>query len=136
MHLVAHFEKLGGTACYAPYIEGYFTTLMKKTPGDATRFKFRIDTGADVTCVPSKYVDGSPLFGKPILVRGHDGHIVRARRHLGIVSIETPDGVVSVRPEAGVLLTGSEIGLLGMDILKNLHLEMRDQKLTLSSEDL
>ncbi len=115
------FEKQTGTACFAPYLEVSISALAGRKTSDAV-FKARIDTGADITCIPGSYAkELMPLLlGKPILVRGHDGAIKRTRTHLMIISIHChPDGteLKHYRPERGVLITDSSIGLIGMDII-------------------
>jgi hypothetical protein len=60
------------------------------------------------------------LLGRPVLIRGHDGNVKRARTHLVIVSIHgypDDDQLKLYRPERGVLLTDSDVGLIGMDII-------------------
>ena len=115
------YEKHAGTACYAPYMDVVVSAL---TGGKSTEvsFKARIDTGADITCIPEGQAKTLMplLLGRPLLIRGHDGTVKRARTHLVIVSITGyPDGnePKSYRPERGVLLTDSDVGLIGMDII-------------------
>ena len=115
------YEKQSGTACYAPYVDVTISSLTGRRSRDVN-FKARIDTGADITCVPRSQAEALMplLLGKPLLVRGHDGNIKRAKTHLVTISIHAyphrcePE---SYRPERGVLLTDSDIGLIGMDII-------------------
>ena len=60
------------------------------------------------------------LLGRPVLIRGHDGSVKRTRTHRMIISIHgyPNEGLVrTYRPERGILLTDSDIGLIGMDII-------------------
>ena len=113
--------KQSGTACFAPYVDVSISALTGRGSKNVS-FKARIDTGADITCIPRNQANMLMplLLGRPILVRGHDGNVKRVRTHLVIVSIHgCPDenGMKSYRPERGVLLTDSDIGLIGMDII-------------------
>jgi len=115
------YEKQSGTACFAPYVEVVISALTGKKSTDIS-FKARIDTGADITCIPESQAKllMPLLIGRPLLIRGHDGSVKRTRTHLMAISINGyPDAeqVASYRPERGVLLTESEIGLIGMDII-------------------
>ena len=115
------YEKQAGTACFAPYVEVTISTLTGKKSVDI-RFKARLDTGADIICIPRSQAEKlSPLLsGRPLLVRGHDGSVKRVRTHLMSISIHSypdEDQSKSYRPERGVLLTDSKIGLIGMDII-------------------
>ncbi|MBD3185087.1 hypothetical protein GF312_22590 [Candidatus Poribacteria bacterium] len=115
------YEKHEGTACFAPYVNVSISALTGRKQVEVS-FKARIDTGADITCIPSEKAKMLMplLLGKPVLIRAHDGSIKRARTHLVIISIHSyPQGeeVKTYRPERGVLLTDSDIGLIGMDII-------------------
>ena len=60
------------------------------------------------------------LLGRPVVVRGHDGKIKRTKTHLVILSIygnSDTEQAIAYRPERGVLLTDSDIGLIGMDVI-------------------
>ncbi len=115
------YEKQPGLDCPAPYVNVTISALGHgKIVG--TTFKARIDTGADITCIPRVQAEMlTPLHrGKTILVRGHDGNVKKERTHLMAVSIYGyPDEFrpQSYLPERGVLLTDSNIGLIGMDII-------------------
>jgi len=115
------YEKQKGTACFAPYVDVSISALTGRKSEDVS-FKARIDTGADITCIPSSNANVLMplLMGKPVLIRGHDGGVKRARTHLMILSIHGfADALQSkaYRPDRGVLLTDSDIGLIGMDIV-------------------
>jgi hypothetical protein len=115
------YEKQSGTACFAPYVEVSISALTGRKSVDIS-FKARIDTGADITCIPASQAKMLMplLLGRPLLVRGHDGTTKRVRTHLVIISIHNypnKDQRKSYRPERGVLLTDSELGLIGMDII-------------------
>ena len=121
------YEKQDGTACFAPYVDVTISALTGQKSLDAS-FRARIDTGADITCIPDSQAQVLMplLLGRPILVRGHDGKVKRARTHLVILSIHGYSGqrqnpgewqTRSYRPERGVLLTDSDIGLIGMDVI-------------------
>lgn len=115
------FEKQTGTACFAPYVDVTISALTGRKSVDIC-FKARIDTGADITCIPAAHAKMLMplLLGKPVLIRGHDGSVKRTRTHLMIITIHgypNENTVESYRPERGVLLTDSDIGLIGMDII-------------------
>lgn len=115
------YEKQSGTACFAPYVDVSISALTGRASADIS-FKARIDTGADITCIPASQAKTLMplLLGRPLLVRGHDGSIKRVRTHLVILSIHgyPEKGQHKIyRPERGVLLTDSETGLIGMDII-------------------
>ena len=114
-------EKLAGTACFAAYVDATISTVTGRKSVDIS-FNARIDLGADITCVPKTQVEKlTPLLlGKPVLVRGHDGGVKRVWTYRAIISIHghpAEDQLKSYRPERGVLLTDSDIGLIGMDIV-------------------
>lgn len=113
------YEKHDGTATFAPYVDVTISTDRKPV---YARFKARIDTGADITCIPANQAKKlMPLFrGRTQLTRGYDGSPKRARTFLIVVSVHgypDRDQPKSYRPERGVLLTDSDIGLIGMDII-------------------
>ena len=115
------YEKQTGTACFAPYVDVTISALTGQKSLDAS-FKARIDTGADITCIPGSQAKTLMplLLGRPVLIRGHDGKVKRARTHLVILSIHGYSGreqSKAYRPERGVLLTDSDIGLIGMDVI-------------------
>lgn len=115
------YEKQAGTACFAPYVDVSLSGLTGRKSLDVT-FKARIDTGADITCIPASQANALMplLLGRPVVVRGHDGRIKRTKTHLVILSIygnSDAEQVGTYRPERGVLLTDSDIGLIGMDVI-------------------
>ena len=115
------YERRPGTACLAPYVDVTISALTGRKSAEVS-FKARLDTGADITCIPESQAKMLMplLMGRPVLVRAHDGTVKRARTHLVIISIHGyPDQnqPKSYRPERGVLLTDSDIGLIGMDII-------------------
>ena len=111
----------------APYVDVSISPLAGQEPADIIRFKARVDTGADITIIPREQAERlMPLFlCKPIRVRGHNGRIERVWTYWMIVSIHGyPDRsqMRAYRPERGVLLTDSDTGLIGMDIIKHWEL--------------
>ena len=121
--LVSHkpYEKKSGVACFAPYVGVIISSLAEQNP-DTVVFDARIDTGADITCVPKAYANklGPMILGNPITVRGHDGNVTRVwtyRLTISILAYPDESRLKSYRPEKGVLLTDSSIGLIGMDII-------------------
>jgi len=115
------YEKQTGTACFAPYVDVSLSGLTGRKTLNTT-FKARIDTGADITCIPASQANALMplLLGRPVVVRGHDGKIKRTKTHLVILSIHGDPGTeqaIAYRPERGVLLTDSDIGLIGMDVI-------------------
>lgn len=114
------YEKLPGTACFAPYLEVSISSLTGQRAAGIS--KARIDSGADISSIPRNQVKTlMPLPpGKQVLVRAHDGTIKRANTHLVTISVYGYPGeeqVESYQPERGVLLTDSNTGLIGMDII-------------------
>ena len=121
--LVSHkpYEKKSGVACFAPYVGVIISSLAEQNP-DTVVFDARIDTGADITCIPKAYANklGPMILGNPITVRGHDGNVTRVwtyRLTISILAYPDESRLKSYRPEKGVLLTDSSIGLIGMDII-------------------
>ena len=121
--LVSHkpYEKKSGVACFAPYVGVIISSLAEQNP-DTVVFDARIDTGADITCIPKAYASklGPLILGNPITVRGHDGNITRVwtyRLTISILAYPDEGRLKSYRPEKGILLTDSSIGLVGMDII-------------------
>jgi len=115
------YEKQTGTACFAPYVDVSLSALTGRKSLNVT-FKARIDTGADITCIPASQASALMplLLGRPVIVRGHDGKIKRTKTHLVILSIygnSKTEQAKTYRPERGVLLTDSDIGLIGMDVI-------------------
>jgi hypothetical protein len=112
--LISHkpYEKKTGVACFAPYVSVVISSLAEQN----------IDTGADITCIPRAYASklGPLILGNPITVRGHDGNVNRVwtyRLTISVLSYPEDGRLKSYRPEKGVLLTDSNIGLIGMDII-------------------
>ncbi len=133
---VAWLERLEGTACCAPYVDCTVSVLTKNKVTENTTFKARIDTGADITCVPAEYAKPfMPVqLGRPVLIRGHNGRVVRAKTHKLLLTIELGNEESrTFRPERGVLLTNSDIGLIGMDVLGNFDLRLSDGRFTLKA---
>jgi len=121
--LVSHkpYEKKNGVACFAPYVSVIISSLAEQNP-DTVVFDARIDTGADITCIPKSYASklGPLILGNPITVRGHDGNVSRVwtyRLTISILAYPDDGRLRSYRPEKGILLTDSNIGLVGMDII-------------------
>ncbi|MDQ1327019.1 MAG: Peptidase protein [Candidatus Poribacteria bacterium] len=128
--LVSHkpYEKKSGVACFAPYVGVIISSLSPRLSGaekqnpDTVVFDARIDTGADITCIPKAYASklGPLILGNPITVRGHDGNVTRVwtyRLTISILAYPDEDRLKSYRPEKGILLTDSSIGLIGMDVI-------------------
>jgi hypothetical protein len=119
-------EKLTGTACFAAYVAVTLSTLTGRRSVDVS-FDARVDLGADITCIPRSQAEKLMplLLGRPVLVRSHDGSIKRTWTYRAIISIHGyPDEgqLRSYRLEKGVLLTDSDIGLIGMDIVSKWNL--------------
>ena len=66
------------------------------------------------------------LLGRAVLVRSHSGAVVRAWTYLvEIVVYGWPcGGMRCYKPRRGVLLTDSEMGLIGMDIVREWDLSL------------
>jgi len=132
--LTVGLAKQEGTACQAYYLDVKLSSLGgARSTGT---FKARIDTGADITCIPSGEAKKlMPLIlGKPVLIRGHDGSVERARTHLAILSILDEKKVVwNERPSRGFLLTDSSVGLIGMDILGRYKWKSDGNRFTMES---
>lgn len=115
------YEKKSGVACFAPYVSVIISALSGQSQ-EKSLFDARIDTGADITCIPKAYANklGPLIIGNPLTVRGHDGTVSRVwtyRMNIAIMGYPDEDRLKSYRPERGVLLTDSNIGLIGMDII-------------------
>jgi len=115
------YEKKSGVACFAPYVSVIISALYGSSQEKAL-FDARIDTGADITCIPKIYANklGPLIIGNPLTVRGHDGKITRVwtyRMNIAIMGYPNSDRLKTYHPERGVLLTDSNMGLIGMDII-------------------
>ena len=129
--LEINYQHLDGTACYAPYVSVVARGLYGEAEGKS--FDMRIDTGADITCIPRDTVKILDLkFALPMRVRGHCGKIERVRPRMVAIHINNGDDTWIFTPKRGVLLTKSPIGLLGMDVLRDMVLHMEDERLVLS----
>lgn len=125
------YEKKEKTACLAPYVTISIASLAGQKALDNV-FDARIDTGADITCIPRIYASalGPLILGNPLKVRSHDGTINQVWTYRMIIYIQGYPDINKIRsyhPERGILLTDSNIGLIGMDIIS------KCQKLTFNS---
>jgi len=103
--MIKEFENYPGVKYKAPYIECKI---------GVHRFNARIDTGADITCVPSYAIPNDSENAFSMLIRGNKG--ICERMVPKIVTIEIEDlGIFPM--ENGVLSSESPCGLIGMDIL-------------------
>jgi len=117
------FQKREGTACYAPYVAATAWSLGNKNSSEI--FKMRVDTGADISCVPEEMVAGMEfLNGRSVRIRSARGGISKTPTKLMTISIHNGEDIWGFRPSRGVLITQSDIGLLGMDILGQLSMLM------------
>ncbi len=117
-----NYIKMEGTAVYAHYVECYISMLCKKQPSPIL-FPARIDTGADITCIPRSFIPEEYLLIKQdaILIRGCVGKIMRADTYTCTLHIAGSERNV-FRPSRGVCVTDSDIGLIGTDILKHCNM--------------
>ena len=106
------FEKKSGVACFAPYVSTSIIVGNK----ESVVFDSRIDSGADITCVPRSMVDklGPPLLGIPITVRGHDGNTHKVWTYKVMIKLHgyPEECIKSYNPDRGILLTEFTIGLI------------------------
>ena len=117
-----NYEKKNGLVYPAPYV-----TILLSTKGynlDPFIADARIDTGADFSCVPVEYARklGPLIMAKPVNVRGYSGEIKRVctyRIEITILGYPCNAKKRIFHLDRGVLLTDSNIILLGMDILKD-----------------
>jgi hypothetical protein len=129
------YEKVVGTAVAAPLVDVGIAGLVSGSP--EVQFTARIDTGADISCVPRSAAEKLMplLLGRPVLVRSHDGSVCRAwtyRVSLTVYGWPDEDVASAYRPSKGVLLTDSEIGLIGMDIIREWDLSLERSGLRFS----
>ena len=116
-------QRRANTAREAHYIYGKVSCITNKEK-TTDLIPMRIDTGADVTCIPKKYVkDIEPLITKQkALVRNHDGGCNRVFFKHAIIHLPcTEYDWIQIIPDHGILLTDSEIGLIGIDVLDNMN---------------
>lgn len=130
------YHKEEGTACFAPYLDIKISSLMGRC-GDNEIIRARIDTGADITCIPESAVTSlMPILnGKSVTIRGHDGRIKRCSTYLvclGLIGHPDEDQVYWIRPKRGVLLTDSDIALIGADITNKFDIVMKGPEQTFS----
>jgi hypothetical protein len=117
------YEKKTGVACFAPYVSVLISPLSGQNK-DEIIFDARIDTGADITCIPRSFASklGPLILGNPLTVRGHDGNVHKVWTYrMAITMLGYPENrkLKAYRPERGILLTDSNIGLVGMDIISS-----------------
>jgi hypothetical protein len=114
------YEKVNGTACFSPYLRVELANLTSKHVPNL-KFLAKVDTGADISHVPSELAKQlEPLDkGKPVLVRLAETEIKRVATYMLTLSIAGDDGTRMYRPERGVCLCDSDCGLIGMDIMKH-----------------
>lgn len=99
--------------------------VMNSIGKRSSKFMARIDTGADITCVPEKCATEIllPCF-KKVNMHLSDGRRALERTRRAWIEVWSDEQrFCLVLPEQGVLLWGEEFGLLGMDVLKSLHIE-------------
>lgn len=110
--MIKEFEKIKGHYCHAPYIECLI---------EGKEFVARIDTGADITCIPASFIPDKSPFLNSTTISGNSGlsESVWTRK----VTIKI-DGIGEFTPERGVLKREGNVGLIGMDILNQCELHM------------
>ena len=109
---------LSGTICEAPYV-----LCRLREYGIVREFWARIDTGADITCIPELAISVMHKPVKKVLHRGHDGVAHRSQTYSATILLLGTRGHIAVSPARGVLLTKSPIGLIGMDVIRP-HLDV------------
>ena len=110
--MIKEFENLPRARCKAPYIECKI---------GVHKFNARIDTGADMTCIPSYAIPNDSKNAFSVLIKGHKGIVERISPK--IVTIVIKD-LGSFYLQNGVLLTESPFGLIGLDILNLCNFSM------------
>lgn len=127
--LIASYEKLEGTAKFAPYVDCHISAI-DRDPQEVV-FKARIDTGTDCTCIPRQYVRHLiPLhIGGHFLSRDFTGRIIRSKHYKLTVNLHLENEVKAFTPELGILLTDADTGLIGMDILNDLDVRVCNETL-------
>ncbi len=121
--LKVDYIKVEGTAKYAYYVECCVSILCKKQPSPIL-FPARIDTGADITCIPQAFIPEEYLPLKrenTALIRGCTGVVTRENTYACTLHL-AGSGRNVFRPSYGVLITNSNVGLIGMDILKHCNM--------------
>ena len=116
--LILHKPYERKEASFAPYVSVSISSSMDREPADIT-FKARLDTGADITLSPRIYASKLELpLNNRITIRGN-GNISRVRTYrMAIYILGYPDkSLVRYIPKTGVLLTDSDTGVIGMDII-------------------
>jgi len=125
------FQRVEGTECYAPYVDATAWDMFIEG-GSSEVFKMRVDSGADISCIPGEAVAGLEFMrGRSCRVRSADGGIRRVKARMVTLGIQNGDDTWIFRPRDGVLVTRSDIGLLGMDILGQLSMLMMDETVIL-----
>jgi len=124
--LEINFQKIEGHVCYAPYVPA-------SVKGGSGVFQMRIDTGADISCVPADAVTGMKFpDGRELRIcAGATGDLTKPLPKIMAICIHNGDDTWSFRPSRGVLITKSDVGLLGMDILGQLSMLMIDDTIIL-----
>lgn len=112
------FVKVPGACVEAPCVEISITGYTGK---QSSKIIARIDTGADISCIPkSLFRQIMPVLQGPhVLIRDHQGSISRERTFLG--SIDLWDGkkfYMSVKLKRGFVVQDMhDTALVGMDVI-------------------
>ena len=110
--MIKEFENYPGVKYKAPYIECKI---------GVHRFNARIDTGADITCVPSYAIPNDSKNAFSILIIGNKGICERMVPKIVTIEIEN----LGIFPmENGVLPSELPCGIIGMDILNLCNFNM------------
>ena len=128
------FERLPGRSYFVPLVD---ITIYELGRGEVdVTFKARLDTGADMTCIPKSQAKKlMPLLrARTVLVSAHNGNCEESRTHQLTVSVHGEEVIKSYRPAGGVLLVDCDAGLIGMDIMENWRVTFDGRGKTFSVE--
>jgi len=90
------------------------------------KFEAKIDTGADVTVIPSEICENIQILGRRLIIGGYSGAASRTVTRLTNIRIFSyPEGFYEdFYPRRGVIPGDNSFGFIGLDILKHFRIEL------------
>ncbi len=118
--LEVNFLKIAGTVESAPFVDARIANPNGKWGSNT--FRARIDTGADISCIPRAALGDDWILpsAKPVFTRDFTGESNRLRAYrVRFAIMDRKENIFWEKLlSRGILLTNGPTGLLGMDVLK------------------
>ncbi len=132
--LIASYEKLEGTQSEGPYVRCFASAIGDTDESRTVAFKMRVDTGADLTIIPTQYLAVlEPLESAGAVLCRLGGQV---KRRISVkkvtVNILTDNTPVAISLPDGAMGCTGEYGYLGMDVLQHLDVRLCDGKVYLT----